>query len=522
MTTLYLCEKPSQARVLAKELGAVKQENGAFIGNGVIVTYSYGRMLTLATPNGYIGDAKWRMEDLPILPNNWKWEVNPKSREQFDNIGLWLSTAETAVIATDPDDAGEVIGREILKAHGYAGNVLRLWVSALDSGSLRKALNNLLPLSATESYYQAGMIRDELDWLMGMNLSRAFTLINGKTAHIGRVKTQLLTALISRELEIKSFAPAKIFNAKVSICGYDFDWASTSANVPLFSQNGICVSVVDENIEVAAPLPLTLSNLLIHANTTTGISLADGYAAAQTLYEAGVISYPRTSSTTLPMKDAPGFAAHHAIIATMDECPSWADENMRSVFKAVRLNGVFHALGSARVSQRTTTLEFGGQQFKNTTQWTNADEAGWLLRVPEKLNRLTANKPGAFIAGQKVHAKASVLVTESSPPARFTESSVLQMMVDNEIGTEATRIDAITNMTFDKVAMLNMGAFCATSAGHQIAGTLPVGLGQEMSRIVKEAVSQVRDHNGNGSAHLLGATKWLAKVIHGRSVALAQ
>ena len=168
--TLYLCEKPSQARVLANLLGASQQETGAFVGDEVVVTYCYGHMHSLAMPDEYIGDIPWKLCDLPILPTDWIWKVKSQHQEQFDNIGKWLAEAKCAVIATDPDEEGEVIGRQVLKAHQFDGLVKRLWVSSLDQNSLKNAVHNLLPLSATDSHFRAGLIRHELDWLFGMNL----------------------------------------------------------------------------------------------------------------------------------------------------------------------------------------------------------------------------------------------------------------------------------------------------------------------------------------------------------------
>jgi DNA topoisomerase-3 len=516
MTTLYFCEKPSQARVLAKILGASKQDNGAFFGDDIIVANGFGHMVSLAMPDAYIGNAPWESDDLPILPNEWKWVVNPKHRDKFIRIGELLAQSDLVIIATDPDEEGEVAGRQILAAHGYSGHVLRLWASALDTDSLNKALKNLLPLSATEHYYQAGLIRHKLDWLLGMNLSREYSIRSGNTVGIGRVKTRMLSELIQRETEINSFQPTTVFNAHVALNGHDFSMTSDVKSSTTFPMDGVCIAVIDETILLDAPLPPILSDLLIMANQSTGISLADGYCAAQMLYEAGLISYPRTSSNALPSNASNGFAAHHAIIVTNDECPSWADSNMRAIFNEVQVNGVMQDLGCAKIFQRTTIFEFGGKQFKNVFQSTTEDEAGWMLCASQKLKKLLVNNKPNFTKGQTVKAGVKVSSTQSVPPAMFSESSLLKMMVDNEVGTEATRVETITDLVKDKVAIIDgNGEFQATLNGRKLMSMLPSWLNAEMNQIVKEAVFQARRNCGDGQAHLLGATKWLAKVIHG-------
>ena len=174
--TFYLCEKPSQARTLAKVLGAEKGRDQMHFAEGVVIGHAYGHMLNLAKPETYIGTGPWCLDNLPILPKTWIWQVKDEHREHLDNLGKYLSQADLVVLATDPDEEGEVIGRQILQAHNYSGKVLRLWMSALETESLKKSLQNLRPLSETDHFYQAGRVRHEMDWLFGMNLSRAFSV----------------------------------------------------------------------------------------------------------------------------------------------------------------------------------------------------------------------------------------------------------------------------------------------------------------------------------------------------------
>ncbi|MBU1776991.1 MAG: DNA topoisomerase, partial [Gammaproteobacteria bacterium] len=172
--TLYLCEKPSQARALAKQLGAFHNEHGVYTGGGAVVLNAYGHLLNLAMPDEYSDHdhGPWSLSNLPIVPKKWEWRVKEEHLQHYAKIGKWLDRVKTVVIATDPDEEGEVIGRQILYELGFKGNILRLWASALNSNSLNQALKNLLPLSATDTTYRAGCVRRQLDWLYGINLSR--------------------------------------------------------------------------------------------------------------------------------------------------------------------------------------------------------------------------------------------------------------------------------------------------------------------------------------------------------------
>ena len=135
--TLYLCEKPSQARALARQLGASNNEDGVFTGGGAVVLNAYGHLLNLAMPDEYSDHDRgpWSLRNLPIVPRKWEWKVKAEHIEHYNKIAAWVDRVKTVVIATDPDEEGEVIGRQILYELGFKGNILRLWASALNSNS---------------------------------------------------------------------------------------------------------------------------------------------------------------------------------------------------------------------------------------------------------------------------------------------------------------------------------------------------------------------------------------------------
>ncbi len=177
---LYLCEKPSQARDIAKVLGANRRGDGCLQGAGVTVTWCIGHLLETAPPDAYDPRYKrWVLADLPIVPERWKMLVKPKTASQFKAVKRLLGECSELVIATDADREGEMIARELVEHCRYRGPIRRLWLSALDDASIRKALAALKPGAETFNLYHAALGRSRADWLIGMNMSRLFTLLGG-------------------------------------------------------------------------------------------------------------------------------------------------------------------------------------------------------------------------------------------------------------------------------------------------------------------------------------------------------
>lgn len=164
MMKLYLCEKPSQARDIARVLGASTKANGYLKGDGMVVSWCFGHLLEMAPPDAYDpAHKRWQLETLPILPGEWKLEAKAASSKQLKIVRDLLKQTSHLVIATDADREGETIAREILDHCRWRGTITRLWLSALDDTSIRKALGNILPGSKTEPLYRAGLGRARAD-----------------------------------------------------------------------------------------------------------------------------------------------------------------------------------------------------------------------------------------------------------------------------------------------------------------------------------------------------------------------
>ena len=175
---VFLCEKPSQGKDIARVLGAGQRGNGCYSGAAVVVTWCIGHLVEAVPPEGYGEQYKrWAIEQLPILPERWRVEPKAATAAQFKVVQQLVAKAGELVIATDADREGEMIAREIIDLCGYRGPIQRLWLSALNDASIRKALGALKPSAETLPLYFSALARSRADWLIGMNLSRLFTLL---------------------------------------------------------------------------------------------------------------------------------------------------------------------------------------------------------------------------------------------------------------------------------------------------------------------------------------------------------
>lgn len=332
MDTVYLCEKPSQAKDIAGVLKASKRSDGYFEGSGNIVTWCFGHLLEMANPDQY--DArlkKWSFDTLPILPERWQMTGKRSASKQLKIIKRLLGATDHVVISTDADREGETIAREILDLYAFKGRIDRLWLSALDAASIHKALNSVLPGSQTEPLYQAGLGRSRADWLVGMNMTRAYTLLFKQSGvdsviSVGRVQTPTLNLVVKRDRLIEHFQPVPFFDLVIDCDAgnllYKAKWMPQFSNGVAVDDANRCLSrkvatevacqisgkpgeIVAYNQivkELPAPLPYDLSSLQVDASKLYGIDAKDVLAAAQSLYETHkATTYPRTDCRYLPL-----------------------------------------------------------------------------------------------------------------------------------------------------------------------------------------------------------------------------
>ncbi|WP_404317401.1 DNA topoisomerase III [Klebsiella oxytoca] len=326
---LFLCEKPSQSRDIGTVLGATKKEDGWLSGPDVAVTWARGHLLSEAEPEHYDARFKnWDLSLLPIIPDTFHKVVTADGRKQFGVIKKLLKRARSVVIATDADREGEVIGREILDACKWCGPVQRLWLSALDEASVRKALSALLPGEQTLPLYHAGRARGIADWLTGMNMTRLYTLRGRELGHdgvisVGRVQTPTLKIVVDRDREIARFVPKPWWQTGVSLTAHDVRFMAlwlppagyadeegrcirpdaAQQACALVQQTGQLTVLGTETRKVteSAPLVFSLSALQQECSRRRGMGAEQVLNIAQALYETHkATTYPRTDCGYLP------------------------------------------------------------------------------------------------------------------------------------------------------------------------------------------------------------------------------
>lgn len=340
---LFIAEKPSVAKAIVAELGCVTRGDG-FITckDGSVVTWCFGHLLEQAEPDAYLpddvprtkkGSKVWRFEDLPIFPKTWK--LLPKNdkgvKKQLSTIGKLLKKASLVVHAGDPDREGQLLVDEVLEHLRYTGRVQRFWVSAQDSVSIRKGLANLQDNRRFVGMKWAALGRSRADWLLGMNLSRAYTLTEGKKELIavGRVQTPTLALVAKRDAAIRHFKPVPYFIIKARLGG---EKPFTAVWEPGDSQTGIdeqkhlvdrstaaalqqrlkavgqatVVSCSRTPKKIAQPKVFSLADIQLAASNQFGFSAEKTLNLCQSLYETHkATSYPRTDCSFLPESQHP-------------------------------------------------------------------------------------------------------------------------------------------------------------------------------------------------------------------------
>lgn len=326
---LFLCEKPSQGKDIGRILGATQRGEGCLNGSGITITWCIGHLVEAAAPEAYDEQLKrWSIEQLPIIPKRWQVEVKPKTAKQFKVVKALLAKATQLVIATDADREGELIAREIIDLCGYRGPIERLWLSALNDGSIRAALGKLRPSAETLPMYYSALARSRADWLVGMNLSRLFTVLGRQAGYdgvlsVGRVQTPTLKLVVDRDREIAAFVSVPYWAIDVSLSSggqaFTAQWVSPEAftddagrclQQPVAQQaaqqirtagSAQVVSVETERVREGPPLPFDLGTLQELCSKQFGLDVQETLDIAQALYETHkATTYPRSDSGYLP------------------------------------------------------------------------------------------------------------------------------------------------------------------------------------------------------------------------------
>ncbi|MBQ3442695.1 MAG: DNA topoisomerase III [Selenomonadaceae bacterium] len=332
---LYIAEKPSMARELAACLKNPHNGNGYIKTSGGIVTWLVGHVLQQAEPDAYDPKYKiWRLEDLPIVPKQWKLEITPSTVKQFGIVKDLIAKADEIIHAGDPDREGQLLVDEVLDFVGNKKPVKRILLNALDETSILRANADLRDNAEFFNLKQSALARSRADWLIGMNLSRAYTLAARRLGHdglvlpIGRVKTPTLALVVRREREITNFKPVDFFNIRLMFAHANGDFVAQfkpskkMLDLPAFDSEGRLIdkkfaeelvkkfSTAPLDGKIASykttekkegqPLPFSLSSLQVAAGKAFGYTPQQVLEAAQSLYEKKFTTYPRSDCEYLP------------------------------------------------------------------------------------------------------------------------------------------------------------------------------------------------------------------------------
>lgn len=318
---VVLAEKPSVARDIAAVVGASNKRDGFFEGNDYCVTYAFGHLVTLAEPEEMnpAWGSPWRLAQLPMIPEQWKYRVVDKTTQQFNVIKKLFTAANTDLIicATDAGREGEHIFRLIYQLSGCKKPVERLWISSLTADAIKDGLSKLKPASEFNNLADAARARAHADWIVGLNFTRAYTTINNQLCTIGRVQTPTLALIVERQNVIDNFKSDPFYEILVTFePGFVARYITPGADPQTRLQDkaiaqsivktitpithGTVKSIVTTEKKTKAPALYDLLTLQKDANKRFGYTANETLAIAQSLYEEHkLISYPRTESRHL-------------------------------------------------------------------------------------------------------------------------------------------------------------------------------------------------------------------------------
>ncbi len=479
---LVIAEKPSVAQAIAAVLGARERGDGCIRGNGWIVSWCVGHLVELAQAAAYDERlAKWRLEDLPILPERWRYAAAQGKTKQLDILrGLLNDKAvDSVVCATDAGREGELIFRLVYDFCKCTKPVQRLWISSMEDAAIRDGFEKLRPGADYDSLYHAALCRSQADWLVGINATRLFSCLYGVTLNVGRVQTPTLALLVEREAAIAAFVRTPFYTPVLDLTGFTVLGEKMEDRAAADTVRSVCngkdaavreIKRQDKN--TAPPKLYDLTTLQREANRLFGYTAQQTLDYTQSLYEKKLCTYPRTDSRFLTEDMAPSLPAlvsavagkleflpavlplpvnadqvinngkvsdHHAIIPT----PTMAKTNLdglpageRNILHllAVRL---LCAVGEKHSHAETVvTVECAGHLFtaKGRTVlregWKAAEQAfrAVLKEKPREEDADGTSLPE--LSEGQVFSSASVSVRKgfSSPPKHFTEDTLLSAM----------------------------------------------------------------------------------------------
>ncbi len=493
---LVIAEKPSVGMSIASVLGAKDRKDGYIEGRDYIVSWGFGHLAELANADTYDEKyAKWRYEDLPIVPANWKYKVSRDKYSQFETLKKLMNRADVSDVinACDAGREGELIFRNIYRMTGCKKPIYRLWISSMEDNAIEQGFRELKDGKEYDNLFAAARCREWADWLVGINATRLFSVLYHRTLNVGRVVSPTLALLVQREAEIGAFKPEPFYSAELDFGSFTATSekfkkkSEADAVIPKKGEPVVVKSVTSKEKTEKAPALYDLTTLQRDANRQLGYTAQQTLDYVQSLYEKKLCTYPRTDSRYLTEDMADGVNAvvvcsvgicgeaapavvlprqicdskkvsdHHAIIPTLvagetdiNALPAGEREIIKMIAKQV-LRAVSE---SYRFRETIAVITCGDNTF--TAKGKIVENVGWkIYNEKEQTDKVL---PELADGDELKVASSEIKEGKTKPPSHFTEDSLLSAMEvagakempdDAErkgLGTPATRAGIIEKL----------------------------------------------------------------------------
>ena len=575
---LVIAEKPSVAKSIASALGVTSGADGYFQGNDLIVSWCVGHLVSPMDAAGYDERyKKWRYDDLPIIPEPFRYVVAPGKEAAFENLRTLMNRpdVDTIVNACDAGREGELIFRLVYEMAGCSKPVERLWISSMEDRAIREGFRDLHPGAEYDSLYHSALCRQKADWLVGINATRLFSVLYHRTLNVGRVQTPTLAMLVERDGKIMLFKKEKYHHVRLNVNGIEAvsekftDLVQAEKVKAACADSPIrCVSVQREQKKEQPPKLYDLTTLQREANRIFGYTAKQTLDYAQSLYEKKLLTYPRTDSRyltadmaetascvihlaakLLPFDGCSNFfplvevlvkdsavTDHHAIIPTMEI--ERADIKAlpvgeRNLLLLVCCKLLCAAASPYEYETVTATFDCGGYTF--TARGKRVLAEGWreidrIFRGSLKEKREDEDNGGVvpdFTEGQ-VLENAAVTITEhfTSPPKPYTEDTLLSAMenagkddIPDEaerkgLGTPATRAAIIEKLVAAGFAERKGKNLIPTKAGINLVSVLPEPLTSPMLTAEwEQKLTEIAKGNADPAAFMGGIRTMVQEIV---------
>ena len=495
---LVIAEKPSVAMSIAKVIGAKNKKYGYYEGNDYRVSWCVGHLVQMANPDSYDEKyKKWRIEDLPIIPKEYKYEIVNTTKKQFNILKKLMNSKEVdAVInACDAGREGEAIFRLVYMKANCKKKIERLWISSMEDSAIKEGFNNLKDGKYYDNLFDSAKARAIADWLVGMNMSRLYSCLYDENYSIGRVQTPTLAMIVDRDFEIENFKKEKYYTVEIELDKFmlstnRIDNRVIAEQLIILIANTIKITDLVKKEKITKPdLPFDLTTLQRECNKYFGYSAKQTLDYAQSLYEKKYITYPRTDSRYLTedmivstinnilgkndfdterikiVFNSKKVSDHHAIIPTVSSLSkdiSYLPESEAKVYRLI-LNKLNASVGYPLVENTTKIVAiFDSFEFTNTCKVIK--DEGFTKYLKEYTSKKSEDTifPNVNIGDELEIKEKNIKEKYTTPPKHFTEDSLLKAMeiagndalekgIEVErrgIGTPATRAGIIENLIY--------------------------------------------------------------------------